>query len=95
MLVSPTEAIRGRAGEVGFDACRFTTAAAPASASHFREWIAQQRHAGMAWLARNADKRVDPQLVLPGAKSIAVLAVAYGEARQDQPDNPQAGVVAR
>ena len=35
------------------------------------------------------------QRLLPWAVGIAVLAVAYGEARQDQPDNPQAGVVAR
>jgi epoxyqueuosine reductase len=34
----------------------------------------------MAYLLRNASKRVDPQLVLPGARSIVTLAVAYGEA---------------
>lgn len=31
----------------------------------------------MAWLARNAEKRVEPQLVLPGARSVVVLAVSY------------------
>lgn len=31
----------------------------------------------MAWLERNAHKRVQPQQVLPGAKSIVVLAVSY------------------
>ena len=31
----------------------------------------------MAYLARNAPKRVDPQLVLPGARSMVTLAAAY------------------
>jgi epoxyqueuosine reductase len=31
----------------------------------------------MAWLARNADRRTDPQLVLPGARSVVVLAMNY------------------
>jgi len=36
----------------------------------------------MAWLERNADRRTDPQRVLPGAKSVVVLAMNYwqGEA---------------
>ena len=35
-------------------------------------------HGEMAWLARNAAKRVDPQQVLTGARSVLVLAVSYG-----------------
>jgi epoxyqueuosine reductase len=31
----------------------------------------------MAWLGRNADRRTDPQLVLPGARSVVVLAMNY------------------
>ena len=31
----------------------------------------------MHYLARNAHKRVDPQLVLPGARSVVTLAVSY------------------
>ncbi len=70
-------AIRQRAAELGFDDCRFTTAAPPASAEKFQDWLAQQQHGEMAWLERNADKRVEPQKVLPGAKSVIVLAVSY------------------
>ncbi len=31
----------------------------------------------MGWLARNADRRTDPQLVLPGAESVIVLGMNY------------------
>ena len=71
------EEIRRRAAELGFDACRFTTAEAPESAAHFQQWLAQDRHGEMAYLARNAHKRVDPQQVLPGARSVISLAVSY------------------
>ena len=74
------EAIQARARELGFDACRFTTAEPPASAPRLREWLNLQRHGDMAWLARNADKRAEPQRVLPGARTIVALAVAYGDA---------------
>ena len=75
-------AIQQRARELGFDACRFTSAAPPASAPQFLQAVAEGRHGEMAWLARNADKRVEPQRVLPGTRSIVVLAVSYyGEPR--------------
>jgi epoxyqueuosine reductase len=71
------EQIRQRALGLGFDDCRFTTAAAPASAGQFQNWLAGQHHGEMAWLERTAAKRLNPQQVLPGAKSIIVLAASY------------------
>jgi epoxyqueuosine reductase len=70
-------AVRQRALELGFDDCRFTTAAAPASATQFQKWLAGKQHGEMAWLERNATKRLDPQKVLPGAKSVICLAANY------------------
>ena len=72
------EKIRQRALELGFDDCRFTTAAAPTSAGQFQNWLAGKQHGEMTWLERTASKRVDPQQVLPGAKSIICLAASYG-----------------
>jgi epoxyqueuosine reductase len=71
------DAVRAKARELGFDDCRFTTAAPPASAAHFLNWIASGRHGEMAWLQRNSRKRVDPALVLPGARTIITLATSY------------------
>ena len=71
------DTIRQRAAELGFDACRFTTAAPPASAEKFSGWLAEKQHGEVAWLERNAHKRVEPQNVLAGAKTVIALAVSY------------------
>ena len=87
-------AIQQRALELGFDDCRFTTAAAPASAEQFQNWIAGKNHGEMAWLERNAEKRIDPQKILPGAKSVIALAASY-EIPNSELRTPNSGVVAR
>lgn len=69
-----------RARELGFDDCRVTTAAPPPHAAEFEQWLAQRNHGEMEYLARNAHKRVDPQLVLAEAKSLITLAVSYAGA---------------
>ena len=88
--------LRQRARELGFDGCHFTTAAAPDHAADFQQWLAGKRHGEMTWLERNAHKRVDPDAVLPGAKSVITLAVSYDR----NPSNSKSpiansGVVAR
>jgi epoxyqueuosine reductase len=80
------DALRQHARELGFDDCRFTTAAPPASRTQFQDWLAQNFQGGMAWLERGAEKRADPQRVLAGAKSVIVLAASY--APNVQPDGP-------
>ena len=89
-------AIRQRAAELGFDDCRFTTATPPASAEKFQGWLAGKQTGEMAWLERNAEKRIEPQKVLAEAKSVIALAVSYqnSEARIQKPES-QTGVVAR
>jgi len=89
-------AIRQRARELGFEECRFTSADAPATAETFQGWLARDQHGEMAWLQRNAAKRIDPQLVLPGAKTILVLAASYErKGRQAEAGSHNPGVVAR
>src|SRR5271167_4353410 len=90
------EVIRQRALELGFDDCRFASAAAPASADKFQDWLAGKNHGEMAWLERGASKRVDPQRVLPGAKSVIALAASHQiENPQSAIRNPQSGLIAR
>ncbi|HZV35282.1 MAG TPA: tRNA epoxyqueuosine(34) reductase QueG [Verrucomicrobiae bacterium] len=77
------DVIRQRARELGFDDCRFTTAAPPQNAAQFERWLAEGKQGEMNWLARNANKRVEPQLVLAEAKSIISLAVSYEGVKRD------------
>ncbi len=89
-------AIRQRALELGFDVCRFTTAAPPASTGKFQDWLAQKKHGEMQWLERNAEKRVEPQKVLADSKSVIVLAASYANFKfQISNFKSATGVVAR
>ncbi len=87
--------IRQRAKELGFDDCRFTTAAAPTTSDQFQNWLTQKNHGEMAWLARNAEKRVEPQKVLPDTKSIITLAVSYASREPEPTAQVGTGVIAR
>ena len=40
----------------------------------------------MGWLERNASRRIDPQLVLDGARSVITLAASYGHSGRRRPD---------
>jgi len=86
--------IRQRAAELGFDACQITSAEPPASAMRLQEWLAQNRHGEMHYLARNAAKRIDPQRVLSGARSILTLAVSYHRLPDVTAQHDRAGVSA-
>jgi epoxyqueuosine reductase len=90
------ELIVQRALELDFDDCRITTAEPPAHAEAFQRWLAAGNHGAMGYLERNAAKRVDPQQVLAGAKSIIVLATSYTgpEAIISDADGPR-GITAR
>ncbi|MDK3160293.1 hypothetical protein QPK87_27585 [Kamptonema cortianum] len=77
--MTPAETIKQFAMGTGFDFCGITTAEPPERAAYLREWLAAGKHGSMAWLAKNADKRVNPDAVLPGAKSIIVVGLNYGD----------------
>lgn len=66
-----------KAIELGFDACRVTSAEPPASAPDFERALAEGRHAEMAWLAKAPEKRADLSRVLPGIRSVVTLAISY------------------
>ena len=84
-MPSPTEIKAGllrRASAVGFDLCRIAPAAEPRHAKEFRAWLDSGSGADMDWIARGAEKRCDPQKVLPGARSVIALAMNYWQGDQ-------------
>ncbi len=76
------QALKARARALGFDDCRVTAAMPPEYAAQFKQWLAKREHGEMGYLERTATKRVDPQQVLPGARSIITLAVSYAGERR-------------
>ena len=71
------DALVAHAKTLGFDLCRVAKCEAPPHAREFEQWLDEGRAGEMAWLERNKERRVDPQLVLPGAKSVIVLGMNY------------------
>jgi epoxyqueuosine reductase len=70
--------IRARALQEGFDVVRFAKAEAPPDAAEaLASFIGKERHGSMDWMERNADRRADPKVLWPDAKSAVMLGVNY------------------
>jgi epoxyqueuosine reductase len=85
------------ARELGFDSCRVAICAAPAHAKEFRDWLRDGAHGEMDYMRRGEEKRRDPQKVLPGARSVIVLALNYfqGEGPAPKAFGAATGTIAR
>lgn len=71
--------------ELGFSDCRVALALPAAHRELYEQWVADGKYGDMAWMARNMERRMDPRLVLPGAKSIVVFALNYFQGSGPQP----------
>jgi epoxyqueuosine reductase len=72
-------ALQQFAREQGFDAFGVTRPQTDALAKRrFTEFIAGGEHGDMDWLAENADRRVDPAVLWPDARSVIMLGMNYG-----------------
>ena len=65
------------ARELGFADCRIAEAKPAAQRAVYEQWVAEGKYGDMAWMARNMDRRTDPRVVQPGARSVIVLALNY------------------
>ena len=75
-LQARSKELRRRLTAVGFDDVRFTSVTA-LTETRLRNWLAEGMQADMAWIERTADKRLDPKLVLPEARSVIMLGINY------------------
>jgi epoxyqueuosine reductase len=73
------QSIKDKARQLGFVLAGVTTPDPPPHYSTFENWLAQNHHGVMSYLAtENARlRRADPKQILPECKSILVLATAY------------------
>jgi epoxyqueuosine reductase len=77
-LLTQTTKVRNRALELGFDACGFAKAEPLyKEARRLEEWLLENRHGTMQWMEKNFGKRVDPDKLVPGTKSIISVIGSY------------------
>lgn len=69
----------------GFDACGISAShAIVTEEKHFDDWIMEGFHAGLSYMERNREKRLNPALLHEGTKSIiSVLMSYFPERKQD------------
>ena len=69
--------LRGSARELGFALCGFARAGSAPHAEALENWLQDGRQATMDWMQRTAEDRADPRRLLPGARTVVVLATNY------------------
>lgn len=79
MIHPARQALEFAAASLGFSA----VGVAPAHADQgdtLRRWLEQGMHADMVWMERHLPARLNPELVLPGARSVIILTYEYPRA---------------
>lgn len=69
--------IRNRARELGFSSCGFARLKTLPRERFFHDWLAQGHAGDMHYLARNPERRLDPTLAFPQARSVICLSYPY------------------
>jgi len=82
------------AKQIGFDSCRVAACSAPPHAGEFSQWLSDGAHGEMNYMHRGEKKRCDPETLLPGARSIVVLALNYFQGKTPDAGAPR-GTIAR
>lgn len=87
--------VREEAIRRGFSHCGIADAQGPfPEGARLGAWLARGYHAGMSWMERSAAKRADPSQVLPGVRSIVVVAAPYHTPERHS-ENPSHGKISR
>ena len=71
------QAVIQQAAELGLDRVGFAPASPPPHAEFFRRWLTEGRAGTMTYLNRSVERRVDPQKVLGGARTVIVTGQSY------------------
>lgn len=75
--VNREQRIVERAKALGFDLCGFARPLPSARGKHVREWLAAGMAGTMTYLNRSVERRLNPELVLRGVKSIISVGQSY------------------
>jgi epoxyqueuosine reductase len=73
-----TQVVKQEALRLGFDFCGVSKAEfLEEEAPRLEQYLLQNMHGKMAYMANHFDKRLDPRLLVPGAKSVISLLLNY------------------
>jgi epoxyqueuosine reductase len=70
-------AIRDAGLDLGFSLVGVAAAVEPAGSRRLLDWLDLGYHGPMAWMARDPEARLDPERILPGARTVVVAALRY------------------
>ena len=91
MITDNRTLIRSEAHRLGFDFVGFAHAERlDEAAGRLEAWLNQSAHGKMGYMANHFDMRVDPTLLVPGAKTVICLAFNYhNPEKQHDPEAPK------
>ena len=86
-----TQLIKAEAKRLGFEYCGISKADfLEEEASRLEDWLAKNRNGKMAYMENYFDKRLDPRLLVDGAKSVVSLLLNYfPEQKQSDANAPK------
>jgi epoxyqueuosine reductase len=85
-----TAIVKSIAKQLGFDFCGISKAEfLEEEAPRLEKWLKEGRHGEMKYMENYFDKRLDPKLLVEGAKSVVSLLYNYYPEQQQQPDAPK------
>ena len=87
--------VKSLARELGFDGCGIARAERLDNEALLLEtWLTRGYHGTMTWMERNFEKRVDPQKLVPGARSVISLIFNY-HVEKARDHNPNTALFSR
>ena len=83
-----TQFIKQKAQDLGFSYCGISQATfLEEEAPRLESWLKNNMHGEMQYMENHFDKRLDPRLLVPGAKSVVSLLLNYFPAEVQNPDS--------
>ena len=88
---APTKLIKSKALELGFSYCGISKATfLDNEAKRLEEWLKRGYQGKMSYMENHFDKRLDPRLLVDGAKSVVSLMLNYYTDEQNKdPESPK------
>ena len=83
-----TQFIKQKAQDLGFSYCGISQATfLEEEAPRLESWLKNNMHGEMQYMENHFDKRLDPRLLVPGAKSVVSLLLNYFPSEVQNPDS--------